>query len=171
MIHGIRPLLPPEAPLLAAFAEGCFREAFGGAFPPGEMDRLCGRVFESSIVERLIAQGVWVAQADGDWSGYAAMGDTPCPIDALAAPTAELARLYVRRDHHGDGTANRLIERFLEEAQLRGHRSAWLQAFEGSPRALSFYRRWGFVDFGPYVVTCEGIALPHRALGRDLEGR
>lgn len=170
MIQGIRPLLPIEAPVLATFAEDCFREAFGGAFPPGAMDRLCGCVFEVRIMERLIERGAWVALADGDWSGYVALGDTPCPIDGLPEPTAELARLYVRRDHHGDGTADRLMERFLEEARLRGCRSVWLQAYEGSPRALSFYRRWSFVDFGPYIVTCEGVALPHRALGRDLEG-
>jgi hypothetical protein len=46
--------------------------------------------------------------------------------------------------------------------------SCFREAYEGSPRARAFHRRWGFTDFGPYSLVCEGIVLPHRALGRNL---
>lgn len=168
MSIAIRPLSPSEAPSLAAFAEACFREAFGAAFPSEALDRLCGRVFEASVMETLIAQGVWLAEEDSVWVGYVALGSTPCPLPGLAEPHAELARLYVPRSHQGTGAADRLMDRFLEELRLRGVHSVWLQASADSPRALAFYRRRGFEDFGAYVVICEDIALPHRALGRNL---
>lgn len=164
----IRPVCLPEAPNLAAFAEGCFREAFGDALPAEALDRLCARVFEVSVMEGLVAQGVWLAEEGPVWAGYVALGNTPSPLRGLTEPCAELARLYVPRSHQGSGIADLLMDRFLEEVRRSGACSAWLQASADSPRALAFYRRRGFVDFGAYLVTCEGIALPHRALGRNL---
>lgn len=168
MSIAVRPVSPSEAPTLATFAEACFREAFGNAFPAEALDRLCGRVFEVPVMETLIAQGVWLAEAGSAWAGYVALGSTPCPLGGLTEPNAELARLYVPLGHQGTGVADALMDRFLEELRMRDVRSVWLQASADSPRALAFYRRRGFEDFGAYLVTCEGVALPHRALGRNL---
>lgn len=162
----IRRLAAAEAPALAALGEACFREAYGEHFSPVDMDTLCAAVFAPPVMDRLLAAGVWVA---GDWQGYIALGETPCPIPGLASPTVELARLYVRRCWQGKGVADRLMERFLEEVTRLGSRGVWLQAFAGNPRALAFYRRWGFRDLGACAVVCEGIALPHRTMGRDLD--
>jgi GNAT superfamily N-acetyltransferase len=161
----IRQLLASDVPALAAFAESCFREAFGEQLGPEALERICAVAFTQAVLERLVLDGVWLA---GDWQGYIALGAVPCPVPELAGPTLELARLYVPQGWQGQGIANRLLERFLIEARQRGARSLWLQAYEGSSRALAFYRRWGFTDFGPYPLVCEGIVLPHRALGRNL---
>ncbi len=170
MTATIRRLHPSEAPALAVFGEACFREAFARNFLPEGLDRLCPRVFERSVMEGLIEQGTWLAEDAEGWLGYLACGDTACPIPQLEPPTQELARLYVLQRGQGRGVADPLMTCFLEEAIRRGCRSLWLQAFEGSPRALAFYRRWGFQDFGPFTVECEGLVLPHRALGRNLSG-
>lgn len=161
----IRRLVVADAPALASFAESCFREAFGAHFEAPCMKALCTTAFAYSVIERLILDGVWLA---GDWQGYIALGEVPCPIPKLESPTLELARLYVPRCWQGKGIADQLMRRFMiEVAERRGH-SIWLQAYEGNPRALAFYRRWGFTDFGPYSLTCEGITLPHRMMGRNL---
>jgi GNAT superfamily N-acetyltransferase len=157
-----------EGPELASFAEACFREAFRAHFEPKAMARLCARVFAPPILEGLLRSGVWLAEQDGEWQGYVALGALPCPLPELAIPALELARLYVTADWQGKGVADRLMGRFLAEAGDRGGRSVWLQAFEGNPRALAFYRRWGFIDFGPFELVCEGVLLPHRLLGRSF---
>ena len=161
----IHRLAAADAPVLASFAETCFREAFGAHFGSTAMDALCAVACTNPVMEKLIQDGVWVA---GDWQGYLALGEVPCPIPELTGPTLELARLYVRELWQGKGIADRLMERFLVEVAERQGRSVWLQAFAGNPRALAFYRRWGFADFGPYNLICEGIVLPHRLLGRNL---
>lgn len=165
MDAAIRQLATTDAPDLARFAEACFREAFVGHFRPASMDALCGAAFALPVMEGLIQNGTWVA---GDWQGYIALGAIPSPVPGLEQPTLELARLYVPCRWQGQGVADRLMGRFLGEVAERGGRSVWLQAYEGSPRALAFYRRWGFADHGPYHIVCEGIALPHRMMGRNL---
>jgi ribosomal protein S18 acetylase RimI-like enzyme len=40
------------------------------------------------------------------------------------------------------------MQRCLEAAAERGHRSVWLGVWEHNPRAIAFYERWGFVDVG-----------------------
>lgn len=161
----VRRLDPGDVPALASFAEACFREAYGGHFAAADLERLCAAAFGFPVMERLVRDGTWVA---GDWQGYVALGQIPSPIAGLAEPTLELARLYVAQAWQGRGVADRLMARFLQEARERGARSIWLQAFAGSPRALAFYRRWGFEDHGPYVLAVEGLVLPHRMLGRNL---
>ena len=161
----VRRLAPEEVPALAAFAEACFRDAFAEHFAAADLDRLCAAAFALPVMARLVQDGAWLA---GAWQGYAALGEVPCPIAGLATPVLELARFYVAGAWQGTGVADRLMERFLREAGARGARSVWLQAFAGNPRALAFYRRWGFVDHGPYELICEGLVLPHRMLARGL---
>ena len=161
----IRRLVVAEATALASFAEFCFREAFATHFEAGSMGALCTAAFARPVMEKLLLDGVWLA---GDWLGYIALGAVPCPIPELAGPSMELARLYVPRSSQGMGIADQLMGQFLIEVAERQGRSIWLQAYEGSPRALAFYRRWRCLDFGPYVVTWQGLALPHRLLGRNL---
>jgi len=165
MAPAIHRLEQADTPTLAAFAEACFREAYAGHFAAAHLDALCAAAFALSVMERLVLDGVWVAR---DWQGYAALGQLPCPLPSLAAPSIELARLYVPRCGQGKGIADSLMGRFLAEAEARGGRSVWLQAFRDNPRALAFYRRWGFTDFGPFDLLWEGISLPHRLLGRNL---
>jgi GNAT superfamily N-acetyltransferase len=161
----VRRLEAVEASALAAFGASCFQEAYADQFGSAAMSTLCAAAFAPAVMEKLILDCVWLA---GDWQGYIALGEVPCPIPELTSPTLELARLYVARCWQGKGIADLLMERFLLEVTARHGRSIWLQAFEGNPRALAFYRRWGFTDFGPYDLTCEGILLPHRQLGRNL---
>jgi GNAT superfamily N-acetyltransferase len=161
----IRRLAVDEVPALASFAEACFREAFRAQLEPASLEALCAAAFALPLMKTMILDGVWVA---GDWQGYIALGEVPCPIPGLAEPTIELARLYVPRCWQGQGIADRLMEGFLGEAAVRHARSVWLQAYANSPRALAFYRRWGFVDHGAHTLTCEGVSLPHRWLGRNL---
>jgi GNAT superfamily N-acetyltransferase len=154
-----------DAASLSSFAEACFREAYTGDFVPASLEALCRVAFTETVIAGLIRNGAWVA---GDWQGYVARGETPCPISGLAKPIGELARLYVPRRWQGTGVADRLMAIFLSDAEDRGDRSLWLQAHANSPRALAFYRRWGFDDYGFLAITCEGVLLPHRALGRRL---
>lgn len=157
-----------EAGELALFAETCFREAFGQDFTPKTLDRLCGQAFARSLIEELIGQGTWLAVGSEGWRGYIALGRIPCPLPNMIGPTMELARLYVSSRWQGHGVADALMTTFLAEVRRRGANSVWLQAYEGNPRALAFYRRWGFTDFGPFEVACDGLILPHRALGQNL---
>lgn len=167
----VRKVAPTETKALAMFAEACFRQSFGYLFPDEALDSLCARAFAPALLEALIAQGAWVAEAaEGSegWRGYAALSLDPCPVPGLAEPHLELSRLYVDATWQGQGISDALMEAFMAEARQRQARAVWLEAFEGNPRALHFYARWGFQDLGGRDSLREGLRLPHRILATQL---
>jgi GNAT superfamily N-acetyltransferase len=166
----VRKAVPAEARELAAFSEACFIEAFGYLFPEQALDQVCRRAFAPEAAAALIDRGAWIAEGPTGWLGYAALAPEACPVQGVPAPHLQLARLYVAGPWQGKGVSGALMTAFLDEARRRGARGIWLEAFEGNPRALGFYRRWGFRDIGGRQVQVqEGVHLPHRILGRDLE--
>lgn len=164
----IRRLAAEEAATLAGFAETCFRESFGYLFPEEALENVCAKAFAAPLIATLIEQGAWIADSPSGWLGYVAMGLNPCPVHGLGEPHVELTRLYVSAPWHGQGVANELMKAFLDEARGRGFKAVWLEAFEGNPRALGFYARWGFRDLGGREQAREGVRLPHRILGTEL---
>ena len=144
----IRKVEVSETAALAQFAEACFREAFGYLFPEDAMDALCLRAFAPGVIGALIENGAWVSQGTEGWRGYVALSNDPSPVPGLPSPQMELSRLYVAAPWHGLGVSDALMEVFLAEARQRGVKAVWLEAFQGNPRALGFYSRWGFQDLG-----------------------
>lgn len=167
MSFTVRRAVPQEAHALGIFAEACFREAFGYLFPEEALDLLCSKAFTTPMMEGLIGHGAWVAEGAEGWRGYAAANPAPCPAEGLEAPHLELSRLYVATPWMGQGVSDALMTAFMEEARRRGVAGVWLEAFEGNPRALGFYKRWGFRDLGARVQVREGLHLPHRILATD----
>lgn len=164
----VRPVEPSETAVLAGFSETCFRESFGYLFPEEALESVCARAFAPAVIAGLIERGAWVAEGDGGWLGYAALSQDPCPVPGLPQPQLELARLYVSSPWHGQGVSDVLMGAFMAEARRQGAQGVWLEAFEGNPRALGFYARWGFKDLGGRESAREGMRLPHRILGTDL---
>ena len=67
----------------------------------------------------------------------------PHPAVAAAAP-AEFRKLYLDPAFQGTGLADALMHCALSILQAEGPRPIWLSVFSGNPRAITFYRRWGF---------------------------
>ena len=67
----------------------------------------------------------------------------------LSAPvSAEFRKLYVDPVYHGTGLASALLHCALSIVQSDAPRPIWLSVFSENPRAISFYRKWGFEVVG-----------------------
>jgi len=71
----------------------------------------------------------------------------------------EIQRLYVASDWHGKGIAQQLMAACVEEMRRRGSDVIWLGVWERNPKAISFYKKFGFVEAGAHIF----------ALGRDSQ--
>jgi GNAT superfamily N-acetyltransferase len=169
MTFNVRKVRLQEATELARFSEACFRESFGYLFPEEALQSLCTKAFAPAMLEDLVRKGAWVAEGPEGWRGFLTLSTGACPVPGLPEPQVELARLYVASPWQGQGVSDALMEAFLGEVRGRGAKAVWLEAFEGNPRALGFYVRWGFRDLGGHELVREGLRLPHRILGRDLD--
>ena len=65
--------------------------------------------------------------------------------------TLEIRRLYASQEFIGKGIGKELMNASIQEAKQRGYDSLWLGVWEKNPRAIEFYKKWGFREVGSHV--------------------
>ena len=82
------------------------------------------------------------------------LGTQPAGCVGLAAlpggRTAEVRRLYVRPAHRGNGVARTLMSHAHHHAARHGMTGLVLDVLPARTAALSFYRRLGYTETGPF---------------------
>lgn len=152
----IRKALPGDATEISALAEALFRQSYGPTHPEPELSRYVTRTFSNEIFARDISDpGAVVLVAEGAAArsliGYAVLRDGSPPNEQLVADESEhieIVRFYVDPNWHGAGVAQALMTECVVEAERRGRKVIWLQAWQEAARALAFYRKMGFVVKG-----------------------
>ncbi|MDX2005934.1 MAG: GNAT family N-acetyltransferase [Meiothermus sp.] len=156
----IRNAVPSDARALAQLAEDTFRETFGAANTPEDMELHCRASYGEAVQAAEIADPkrlTLLCEEGGRLVGYAQLHWGGAPGCVAAGSPAEIGRLYVSSDWHGRGLAHDLMRACLEAAAVRGSDVVWLGVWEHNPRAQAFYRKFGFVEVGEHRFT----------LGRD----
>ena len=67
--------------------------------------------------------------------------------------TLEIRRIYAVKEYLGTGVGKTLMNAALREAKQRSCDSVWLGVWEKNPRAISFYRKWGFREVGTHIFN------------------
>ena len=65
----------------------------------------------------------------------------------------EVRRIYAAQEYIGKGVGKSLLQAAIREAEQRGCDSVWLGVWEKNPRAIEFYKRWGFKEVGTHTFT------------------
>jgi ribosomal protein S18 acetylase RimI-like enzyme len=63
----------------------------------------------------------------------------------------EIERIYVLQQYHGTQVGALLYQQALSIAQARKAPYIWLGVWEENPRAIRFYQKQGFVEFGEHI--------------------
>ena len=150
----IRKALRSDAARLADLAESSFRDAFGAANAPEDMDLHSRKSFGESIQAQEIVSPhmLTLLSEDGErLVGFAQLRWGTTPSCVVADSPGEIQRLYVARDWHGKGVAQDLMNASIDRIRERGSDLVWLGVWERNPRAISFYRKNGFVEVGSHV--------------------
>ena len=91
-----------------------------------------------------------VAEMENHICGYVlVLRSSPHPqIEGLES--TELRKLYVDPDHHGRGVADELMRRALAGLGRECLPVMWVGVYSENPRAIAFYKKWGFRIVGTY---------------------
>jgi ribosomal protein S18 acetylase RimI-like enzyme len=147
---------------LSALAERTFRDAFEAVNTAADMQAHCAATYSEAIQRAEIRQPgreTWVADADGRLVAYVQLRlDAVSPMIGCARPV-EIQRFYVDASRHGGGLAHALMDHVLARAEAAGFTTIWLGVWEQNPRAIAFYRKWGFEAVGEHTFK----------LGHDLQ--
>lgn len=149
-----------DAEPLSRLAASTFMDAFADMNAPDDMALHCERSYGAAIQAAEIADPDMVTllcEQDGRLLGYAQLRWGPAPAGVVAGSPGEIQRLYVERECHGKGVAADLMNASLEEMRRRKVDVTWLGVWERNPRAIAFYRKFGFAEVGKTVFL----------LGRD----
>jgi GNAT superfamily N-acetyltransferase len=153
---------PTDAAALAAFGERTFRDTFGPANDPSNIDAYCAETYGVELQRREIvdpARHVVLAHAGDTLVGYAQLLDGHRFACVTGPAPIELLRFYVGAPWHGRGVASRLMAEMVSAAVARGARTMYLAVWEHNPRAIAFYARHGFVRAGTSLFK----------LGKDVQ--
>jgi len=135
-------------------AEKTFREAFAPMNTPEDMDLHCRTNYSEAIQAEEISNPHLVTllcEHAGRLIGFGQLRWGTAPSCIVAAVPGEIHRLYVASDCHGTGVARDIMQACIDE--MSSHRSdvIWLGVWERNPRAIAFYRKFGFAEVGEHV--------------------
>ena len=80
-------------------------------------------------------------------------------IKRMDESTAELKRLWLLEEYHGQGIGYRVTNLLLEFARERGYSRIRLQTGENQLRAIAFYKKLGFYEIESYRESMDNISM------------
>jgi diamine N-acetyltransferase len=145
---------PTDSGNLAELAEQTFRDTFGEMNTVEDIDLHCRRSYgEATQMAEISNSGMvtLVCEEGAELIGFAQLrwGDTPSCVSAKSP--GEIQRLYVARKWHGKGIAQDLMLACITQMEKRRSDAVWLGVWERNPRAISFYKKFGFVEVGEHI--------------------
>ncbi|MCX7637782.1 MAG: GNAT family N-acetyltransferase [Cyclobacteriaceae bacterium] len=63
----------------------------------------------------------------------------------------EIERIYVLKEYHGKNIGQLLYDKAISIARQKNADYVWLGVWEENPRAISFYKKNGFVEFDKHI--------------------
>lgn len=152
----IRTAAASDAAPLARLAERTFRHTFGAMNSVEDMQLHVDASYGEAIQASEIANPEMVTLVcleSAQLIGYAQLRWATPPACVVAQAPGEIQRLYVTHDWHGQGIAQQLMQACLDAMDERGCDVVWLGVWEHNPRAITFYRKFGFVEVGDHTFT------------------
>jgi ribosomal protein S18 acetylase RimI-like enzyme len=147
----IRRATRADGRLLAEVGAETFFDTFAADNTPENMASYLAASFGPEIQRRELSNPhsrFFIAEVDGTAAGYVQLRFGPAPEAVTGWKPVEIARFYARKRWIGKGVGARLMRACLDEAEREGCDAVWLDVWERNPRAIAFYRRWGFRKVG-----------------------
>ncbi len=121
-------------------------------------------------------RAILTAQRDGQIVGYAMLihgisDDTDVQEAVTVRPAAQLNKLYLLPDLHGQGASTTLMDSALAVAADWGVRCVWLGVSQVNVRAQRFYTRCGFETSGTRTFRLGSHRENDYVMVRPVSGR
>ncbi|WP_454045746.1 GNAT family N-acetyltransferase [Chryseobacterium sp. Marseille-Q8038] len=93
----------------------------------------------------------YIAWEEDNPVGYLKVNSGKAQTELQDETSLEIERIYVKKSHHGKKVGQLLYNQALDTAQQLTKSYLWLGVWEENLRALSFYRKNGFVEFDKHI--------------------
>lgn len=143
-----------DAALIADLSRQTFYDSFAADNTKADMDKFLNETFtREKLIEEVGAPGnTFLLAYDGDDAvAYVRLRDATDAKLLIYGSAIEIARIYVMQTSIGKGVGSALMQRCIDIARQRDAKVVWLGVWEKNYKAISFYTKWGFEQFGNHV--------------------
>lgn len=93
----------------------------------------------------------YLAGLDNNIIGYLKLNTGTSQTELRDDHSLEIERIYVLKEYHGKKVGQLLYDHAVQIAKLKNMDFIWLGVWEKNPRAIRFYTKNGFVEFGKHL--------------------
>jgi GNAT superfamily N-acetyltransferase len=167
----IRKIGVADALALQTISRHTFQEAFAADNDAQNMEQY---LTENLSIDRLTSElrapcsEFYFAEVAGTPIGYLKVNYSTCQTEPQGEDSLEVERIYITKEHYGKGVAQALFQKAIDIAISRNARNLWLGVWEHNYRALAFYGKNGFVEFGRHVFMLGTDAQTDIMMRREL---
>lgn len=134
------------------------RQTFSDAFSAVNTEENMVKYLEESFsVDKLTAElsnklsQFYFAVLDGEVIGYIKLNVGQAQTDVKDNDALEIERIYVSQAFHGKQVGQLLYNKAIQIARQAGANYVWLGVWEKNSRAISFYKKNGFMEFDKHI--------------------
>lgn len=130
-----------------------YDEAFAQDNTAEDMQLYLDEAFSETRLSRELSNpnsSFYFAETGGVTAGYCKLNFGPAQTEPIE-DAIELERIYVRAGFQGKGVGAAMMQRAITVARAEKVRYLWLGVWEKNPRAIAFYRNFGFEKFGQHI--------------------
>ena len=144
---------PEDAAIVALLRRITFAQTFGYLFRSHaeELRAYLDTIFGVAKIRTSLGKpenAYWLALSERLPVGYAKLKHPSAPSGQAEKGAAQLQKIYVLDEFHGDGIGKALMQQALAEAERRGAPTLWLDVLHENKRAIEFYKKHGFAMTG-----------------------
>jgi diamine N-acetyltransferase len=144
----LRRLTLEDVPVLSIIAKKTFYDSFSGTCTPADMDDFLELYYnEKTLANQIEVEKIiyYFAELNSEPVAYISFAkETPDFSETKGTKVIELKRLYVLGEYHAKGTAQQLMNLFLDYAATENFDIAFLGVWEYNYKAQNFYAKYGF---------------------------
>jgi len=134
------------------------RETFAETFSSGNTkENMKKYLAEGFSIEKLTDElnnensEFYFALSENEVIGYLKINFGQSQTELQDEKALEIERIYVSKEYHGKKVGQVLYEEAIKIAKQKNANYVWLGVWEENPRAISFYKKNGFIEFDKHI--------------------
>lgn len=150
----IRIATAEDLPVLQHLGKETFYETFAACNTEEAMQKYLDESFSAEKLQKELQNSgslFFLACDLDDTVGYLKINTGSAQTELQDEYSLEIERIYVKSAYHGKKVGQLLYEKALETALGQKKKYLWLGVWEENHRALRFYRKNGFTEFGKHL--------------------
>lgn len=150
----IRKVLPDDIEELVRISRQTFAETFAAANTGENMQKYLSENFSDTKLATELANpdsAFYFAIRENNVIGYLKLNEGQAQTEIKADDAVEIERIYVRKEYQGKKVGQLLVNKAVQLARAANARYLWLGVWEENTKAIAFYRKNGFLEFGRHI--------------------